>query len=157
MHFKVPQHGALKIIYEIFFNYSISRQACKHNWQVGYVSLPEWIGKVAAQRGRVFMGSVQAQRSMKWSSQKMKLQRASQACSQACTRLFMGFCTCDGPARQHHISAGPQRAELLLPACVWLNSETCTAKSSRILMICFIRNCTLTQAYIMNNHFIWCA
>lgn len=112
-----------------FFNYSISRQACKLNWQVGYVSLPEWIGKMAAQRGRVFMGSVQAQRSMKWSSQKMKLQRASQPCSQACMRLFMGLCTCDGRARQHHIIAGPRRAELLLPTCVWLNSETCTAKN----------------------------
>lgn len=45
------------------------------------------------------------------------------------TRLFMGFCTCDGRARQHRVIAGPQRAELLLPVSVWLNSETCTAKN----------------------------
>lgn len=42
-----------------FVNDGISRQACKHNWQFGYVSLREWIGKKAAQGGRLFMGSVQ--------------------------------------------------------------------------------------------------
>lgn len=107
----MPQPEAMKIIYEFFLFFL----KCWHFQRSMQAQLTVWIcvtPRVDWEEGcsgrKTLHGQCAVQRSIKWSRQKMKFQRASHYCSQACLhRSLHGLLQnrCDGSCWQHQIIA----------------------------------------------------